>query len=226
MLSIPRIRLAIPTVLAAVVALALAVPAVASAAEFSLTINVEPGAEAGTVECEVNGGGIEPCEPEYEEGDEVNLVPEAEAGYEFFEFYGDCGPAACELEMDENHEVTAVFVLEEAPAFPLNVETGGEGEGEVLCAVAPLGLPELCEAEYPEGTVLTLFAEAEFGSFFEEWEGDCSSAGSETECPQYRRTRQRRRHRDLRGRRRPRSLPARISGRHGGHLDCRSRRGL
>src|SRR4249919_2631144 len=86
MLSIPRIRLFIPAVIATVAALALAVPAVASAASFPLTINVEPGAEAGAVECEVNGGGVEPCEAEYEEGDEVNLVPEAEPGYEFLEF--------------------------------------------------------------------------------------------------------------------------------------------
>ena len=183
MLSIPRIRLVIPpAVIAAVAALALAVPAVASAASFSLTIDVEPGAEAGTVECEVNGGGVEPCEAEYEEGDEVNLVPEAEEGYEFLEFSGDCGPAACELEMDEDHEVTAVFMLTEPPEFALEIETGGEGEGEVFCAVAPLGLPEICEAEYPEGTQLTLLAEPEVGSTFEEWTGDCSGAGSETEC--------------------------------------------
>ena len=182
MLSIPRIRLVIPAVIAAAAALALAVPAVASAASFSLTINVEPGAEAGAVECEVNGGGVEPCEAEYEEGDEVNLVPEAEPGYEFLEFSGDCGPAACELEMDEDHEVTAVFELVETPEYALEIETGGEGEGEVFCAVAPLGLPELCEAEYPEGTQLTLLAEPEIGSTFEEWTGDCSGAGSETEC--------------------------------------------
>ncbi|HEX7244209.1 MAG TPA: IPT/TIG domain-containing protein, partial [Solirubrobacterales bacterium] len=181
-LSIPRIRRFTPAVIAAVAALALAVPAVASAAEFSLTINVEPGAEAGAVECEVNGGGVEPCEAEYEEGDEVNLVPEAEPGYEFIEFSGDCGPIACELEMNENHEVTTVFELTETPEFALEIETGGEGEGEVLCAVAPLGLPELCEAEYPEGTQLTLLAEPEIGSLFEEWAGDCSGAGSETEC--------------------------------------------
>jgi hypothetical protein len=182
MLSIPRIRLVIPAVIAAMAALALAVPAVASAASFSLTIDVEPGAEAGTVECEVNGGGVEPCEAEYEEGDEVNLVPEAEEGYEFLEFSGDCGPLACELEMDEDHEVTAVFVLTEPPEIALDVKIGGEGEGEVFCAVAPLGLPEICEAEYPEGTQLTLLAEPEVGSFFEEWAGDCAGAGSETEC--------------------------------------------
>jgi hypothetical protein len=179
MLSIPRIRLVIPAVLAAVAALALAAPAVASAANFSLTINIEPSEEAGTVECEVNEGGIEPCEPEYEEGDAVNLVPEAEEGYEFVGFTGDCGFLVCELEMDSDKEVTAIFEGELGVYHSLELEVEGSGFGEIECD-AGFGFEE-CDLEYEAGTELTLLPVPGPESEFEEWGGDCTGEGEECE---------------------------------------------
>jgi hypothetical protein len=141
----------------------------AAAADFPLVITTD-GSGEGTVECEVEAG-PEPCDAEYEEGTELSLVAEPDPGSEFVEFYGDCGPTECELTMDEAHSVTATFEAEEE-FFPLTIETAGGGSGTVECEVEA-GPAEPCEEEYLEGTELSLVAEADPGSEFVEWIGDC-----------------------------------------------------
>jgi hypothetical protein len=178
----PRLRLipqlAIPAFVAALIALALALPAVAAAAEFPLTIEAGGNGE-GAFGCEVEAGPVEECEAEYAEGTEVTVIAEPELGSEFVEWGGDClGSGACEVEMDAPKTIEVVFDLEE---FELTVETDGSGEGVVECQVEG-GPYELCPASetYPYGTEVILFAEAEEGSEFVEWSGDCS--GIEAEC--------------------------------------------
>src|SRR6476646_11619815 len=174
-----RPRLAISGFIAAVIALTLALPAVASAAEVPLTVAFF-GTGEGEVECEVEGGGPEACEAEYPEGTEVAVLPVAEAGCEFVEFFGDCGPLECELTMDDARTVNVVFNLEPAEEFALNIVEPGTGEGEVECEVEATTGP--CEAEYPEGTEVTLIATPETGSEFVEWAGECDTiTGNECE---------------------------------------------
>src|SRR6476646_9138463 len=174
-----RPRLAISGFIAAVIALTLALPAVTSAAEVPLTVAFF-GTGEGEVECEVQGGGPEACEAEYPEGTEVAVLPVAEAGSEFVEFFGDCGPLECELTMDEARTVNVVFNLEPAEEFALNIVEPGTGEGEVECEVEATTGP--CEAEYPEGTEVTLIATPETGSEFVEWAGECDTiTGNECE---------------------------------------------
>ena len=141
----------------------------AAAVDFPLVITTD-GSGEGTVECNVEGGGAEPCDAEYEEGTKLSLVAEPDPGSEFVEFYGDCGPLECELTMDEAHSVTVTFEAEEE-FFPLAIETAGSGSGTVECEVE--AGPEPCEEEYPAGTELSLVAEADPGSEFVEWIGDC-----------------------------------------------------
>ncbi|HEY5708507.1 MAG TPA: hypothetical protein VIS51_03860 [Solirubrobacterales bacterium] len=148
----------------------------AAAADFPLVITTD-GSGEGTVECDVEGGGAEPCDAEYEEGTELSLVAEPDPGSEFVEFYGDCGPAECELTMDAEHSVTATFEAEEEEVFSLTVETAGNGSGTVECEVE--AGPEPCEEEYLEGTELSLVAEADPGSEFVEWIGDCGPENCE-----------------------------------------------
>jgi hypothetical protein len=133
------------------------------------------------VGCTANGGPVEGCEAEFEEGTEVTVIAEPEPGSEFVEWLGDCDSTAgneCEVEMDEAKTIEAVFGFEE---FELTVETEGNGEGVVECEVEG-GPTEPCpEAEtYPYGTEVNLYAEPEPGSQFLEWGGDCS--GEEAEC--------------------------------------------
>ena len=82
--------------------------------------------------------------------------------------------------MDEEKSVEVLFELE-PPEFALNIEEPGSGEGTVECIVEG-GPLEGCEAEYPEGTELALIAQADPGSEFFEWGGECDLAvGSECE---------------------------------------------
>jgi List-Bact-rpt repeat protein len=157
-----------------VVAAFLLLPAAqAAAVDFPLVVQTE-GSGAGTVECEVESGPAEPCDPEYPEGTEIALTADPDIGSEFVEWSGDClGQPECEVTMDEAKLVVAVFELEEVP---LEATSEGEGLGEVECEVES-GPAEECEATYPFGTEITLVAEPDSGSEFIEWSGDC--AGSE-----------------------------------------------
>jgi hypothetical protein len=174
-----RPRLTLVALAAALSVIFLALPAVAAAAEeFSLEVDFA-GSGEGAVGCVVDGGPLEECEAEYEEGAEVELIAEPEWGSEFTEWGGDCtGLGACELEMDADKTVEATFDLEE---FELTVGAEGNGEGVVECQIDG-GPYELCPASetYPYGTEAILFAEPEEGSEFTEWGGDCS--GVEAEC--------------------------------------------
>ena len=181
-----RHRLAVFGLIAAVMALSLALvaPAGASAAEPTVTIEFE-GSGEGTIECEVNGESPEPCEEGVEEfttGDEVNIYAEEEAGSEFIEFGGSCGPLVCELgELEENENYVVTVLFEAEPVYlPLTILSTGGGFGEVECEVEGGGAEE-CQDEYLEGTELNLVAEEEEGSEFVEWGGDCE-APVENEC--------------------------------------------
>ena len=149
--------------------------------EFELEISTD-GTGTGEVECEVDGGEAEACEAEYEEGTEVALVPIAETGSEFVKWSGDCtGSGACELEMDEDKEVTATFDEEEAPVeeFSLAVSKAGTGSGTVTSSPAGINCGSTCTAEYEEGEEVTLTASAASGSTFTGWSGGgCSGTGT------------------------------------------------
>src|SRR4249920_1669127 len=174
-----RIRLSVAVSIAAVVAIALAwtLPA-SAAADPHLTIEFA-GAGSGEVECEVEGEAPEECATEYPEGTELMLLPEADPGSEFVEFSGDCGPILCFLTMDEDH--TAVVVFEGEPGaeeFALEVVAAGTGSGTIQCE-AESAPPAPCAAKYAEGTEVTVLAEADPGSEFEGFSGDCE--GNECE---------------------------------------------
>ncbi len=159
------------------VALTLALPAAASA-DFPLTIKTE-GTGSGTVKCVVGAGPVEACAAEYAEGTELTLIPEANLGSEFIEWSGDCGPIGCELTMDQKHTAIATFDLEQGVVmFALSVKKTGTGTGTVQCEAefTPAGP---CQATYPEDTEVTVLAEADPGSKFTGFSGDCTGASCE-----------------------------------------------
>jgi hypothetical protein len=148
---------------------------------FELTIETE-GSGEGEFECAVEGEPAEACEvgAEYEEGTEITVIAEPEEGSEFVEWSGECDSVVgneCEVEMDADKTVKATFDLEPTPEFSLEVNTDGTGEGEVECKVG-VGPVESCEAEYEEGTEVTLIPEAETGSEFIKWSGGCTGSGA------------------------------------------------
>lgn len=153
----------------------LLVPATrASAEDFSLTIDV---VGEGTVECEVDGGFAELCEDEYPEETAISLVVEPEFEWEFAGWSGDCSADACDLFMDEDHEVTATFEPIPPEEFTLAIGTDGTGSGKVKCELQEGPVP--CASKYPEGAEVALIPVPGPGSEFVEFSGDCE--GSECE---------------------------------------------
>ncbi len=154
----------------------LLIPAAQASADFTLTIEFA-GTGEGRLECEVETEEdffAEECgeeEVEIPEGAEVRIVPEEESGSEFVEFTEDCGPLACELIMDDDHKVIAIFDLEPVEEFALTIGTNGTGTGTVECELETG--PEQCEDFYPEEAEVALIPVPGFGSEFVEFSGDC-----------------------------------------------------
>ena len=116
----------------------------------------------------------------YDEGTVVNLVAEAQEGYQFVRWTGDIDDidnpdaASTTITMDSNYSITAEF--EETAAPPptsdrhqliISSTTGGSvttpGEGAFA---------------YDEGTTVKLVAEAEEGHRFVNWTGDVDAIGN------------------------------------------------
>ncbi len=96
--------------------------------EFALNLSTS-GTGSGSFECDT-GSGAEACEAEYEESTTVEVIPVPASGSEFVEWTGDCsGSGTCEVTMNAEHNVGAVFDLE--PTLTIN-ETGS-GTGSVEC---------------------------------------------------------------------------------------------
>jgi Collagen triple helix repeat (20 copies)/Divergent InlB B-repeat domain len=151
----------------------------------SLAIDTETGTGSGQVSCEVNGTETDvPCEEEYEAGDELKLIPEADEGSEFANFENasgetaeaDCAgtPTTCEFTIEEDTSIDAVFTLE---TRELTLSESGPGELIVECGASPCSGTELEEIDY--GTEVTVTAEPDIGAKTTLFEGTNSAAGCE-----------------------------------------------
>jgi Divergent InlB B-repeat domain len=170
----------LPALLGALLALALAFPAVSAAAEFSFAVNTTNGTGEGEVECTIHEPGEEIweeeiCDGTYPANTKITVEkPEPEEGSEFVGFrngtnsaagcsnHQTCGP----ITLTANSAVDAIFDLKQ---FTLKIEKKGSGGGVVKCEVD--GPPETCAAKYPYETELILIAEANSTSDFIGWVG-------------------------------------------------------
>jgi hypothetical protein len=116
------------------------------------------------------------CEAEFETGKEVTLTPSPDVGSKFVKWTGACtGSATCKVTMNAAKSVGAEFAL--IPNFKLKVVKAGAGSGTVSSVPFGINCGLACEAEYEDGTVVTLSATPEAGSKFSGWTGACSGTG-------------------------------------------------
>ncbi len=149
--------------------------------KFKLTLS-KSGTGAGTVTSTPAGiacGSGAGCEAEFDEGTEVTLNQAAASGSEFKEWSGACtGSGVCKVTMSAAKSVEAVFNLKPKPKFKLSVAKAGTGSGTITSTPAGINCGSTCEAEFEEGTEVTLNQAASPGSEFKEWSGACSGSGT------------------------------------------------
>lgn len=136
---------------------------------------VGPGIECGT-----KGNDCSTSRPT---GDPVELAVQADAGYVFSGYTGDCAPAG-RVMMSEARKCGARFDPTAAPppsvTFPLTITkpAGGTiaGEPNILCGT----LDNVCTANIPSGTPVTMRFQADDKFAFQAFTGDCAPNGELT----------------------------------------------
>ena len=136
----------------------------------------------------INCGAV--CASNYDEGTPVDLTPQADPGSTFAGWSGACiGMGPCQVVMNGPNSVTATFTSQtsgggpppepgERPSWPLDVFLEGEGSGSVTSNPSGINCGDDCFQSYLEGTPVTLTHDAEPGSRFTGWSGDCTGAGA------------------------------------------------
>jgi len=123
--------------------------------------------ESHSLDVETDGNGsvhMDPDEYEHLHGESVELIAEADEGWEFVEWKGDLrsseNPAT--ITVDDDKEVTAVF---EANTYSLTVNVDGRGTFDQT----PY------QKEYKHGSTVRLTADPQSGYQLKEWAGDMES---------------------------------------------------
>jgi hypothetical protein len=123
------------------------------------------------------------CTAEFGEGEAVTLTAKADAGSEFKGWSGSgcSGTSTCEVTMSEARAVTAEFNAAAKPKFALKVKKSGLGTGTVTSSPPGINCGLTCEAEYEEGTAVTLTGAPGANTKSATWTG-CDSVNGENKC--------------------------------------------
>ena len=153
--------------------------AVFERSEFELTVDVD------------GGGSTDPSEGvhTFDDGENVIITADADDGWEFSHWDGDCsgGDVECELTMDSDMDVTAVFE-EEPEVYDVNLvvhedsDSGAEGEGELFEGDASImQFDELPLSDsFEEGTEVTANVRDTDYDFVEWGSGPCEGSTDNT----------------------------------------------
>lgn len=116
------------------------------------------------------------CGESYLEGTQVDLAAEAQPGWLFTGWSGDCvgSTTPCTVTLDQPRAVTATFE-ETPPTWTLEVAIVGDG---TVASTAPgIACPGDCSEVYDDGDPVELTATPGAGSLFDAWQGDCAGQG-------------------------------------------------
>ena len=145
-----------------------------------LTITKSEGGtlSAAGIRCGTRGSDCSTARPN---GDAIELTPQADAGYTFVEYTGDCAPGGRTI-MTSTRTCGAIFTRDAAPATPAGAtqlltvlpQTGGTVEGvDIVCGTKG----SACAANVPEGRIADLHPIADDGFTFMGFKGDCAPLG-------------------------------------------------
>ena len=152
---------------------------------YEITANFEliPSEQFGLTISSTAGGSVtDPGEPgpyTYDEGEEVNLVAEAEEGYRFVNWTGDVDTIADDddatttITMNGDYEITANF--EPIPSEQFDLTISSTAGGSVFN-------PGEDTFTYDAGKVVNLVAEAEEGYRFVNWTGDVDTIADDDDA--------------------------------------------
>ena len=144
------------------------------------------GTGTGEVKCKFNGGSAGACTSPQPNGTAVEVLATANPGSSFAAYSAGTGSASacttspCSFTIEANSALTATFTLNAKPKFKLTVSKPGSGAGTVTSSPSGIncGTGANCEAEFEEGTEVTLAQAAASGSEFKEWSGACTGSGA------------------------------------------------
>ena len=121
------------------------------------------------------------CSSAHAKSTEVTLTAAPDSGYEFVGWTGGgcSGKGTCTVTMGEDTAVTATFSTPATKSLKkLRILKNGKGMGMLLSSPSGVSCGASCEAEYEEGTVVTLTENTAGGHSFVGWSGaGCSGAG-------------------------------------------------
>ncbi|MCZ3389096.1 MAG: hypothetical protein LH645_08235 [Actinomycetia bacterium] len=119
------------------------------------------------------------CSSAFFLGAPVTLTATPDSDSLFVKWLGDCSgtTTTCNVTMDSNQSVGAVFSLKPVPT-DLSVTKNGTGAGSVASAPAGIDCGTTCTHAFDSGTTVDLTAAADAGSTFSGWSGPCSGTGS------------------------------------------------
>jgi serine/threonine-protein kinase len=167
--------------LAVILVVGLAVYFLRGTAGQLLTITKPEGGtvSAAGIRCGTRGSDCSTTRPN---GDPIELTPQADAGYTFVGYTGDCAPGGRTI-MSSPRTCGATFAKDVAPATPAGatqiltispVPTGGTLEGvDILCG----SKGSVCSNPFPDGVAVELHPTADDGFTFMGFKGDCAPLG-------------------------------------------------
>ena len=137
------------------------------------------------INCEATTSGSSGvCAAEFAAGTSVSLSNTAANGWQFANWNGDCsGTGSCQVTMNQNRAVGAVFTPPSAPDRTLTVAVSGNGSvtstpAGIACTAAGGMVSGTCMKAFHDGTVVQLTAQPAQGWSLSGWSGACGGTAT------------------------------------------------
>lgn len=143
--------------------------------QFTVTVNKIGNGTVASTPAGINCGVA--CSAQFSGGTPVTLTATPDSGFVFAGWSGSCsGTGTCLIAT--NATVTATFNVAPPTPFTVTVNKNGTGAGTVMSSPAGINCGGTCDAQFNQGTSVTLTANPAAGSVFASWSGGCTGTGT------------------------------------------------